>query len=336
MKQIFINFLKGFGMGAANVIPGVSGGTIAIITGIFERLINSLKSFDLKAIKLLFTGKFKEFAKHTDFVFLCSVIFGAIASIMTLAKLLGYLFDYYPIYIWAFFFGLIIASVLFVSKTIEKWKFSVIASFIIGTAIAVTLSFLNPAKENDNMVYLFICGIAGVCSMILPGISGSFILVLMGNYQLIMIDSVINLTEILKGDFSLFAPTMKILIPTGLGMVFGLLAFSHFLSWIYKKFKDQTIAILAGFILGSLIIIWPWKYSYDSANNLIEANKFGAFIVDKDVKVFNYDRFFPEINSVFFVAVLLVIVGFATIWIIEKAASKKENKQEANQTKAEN
>lgn len=324
MKEIILNFFKGFGMGAANVIPGVSGGTIAIITGIFERLVDSLKSFDFKAIKLIFKGKFKEFIKYTDLIFLLTVFLGAGISVLTIAKLLEYLFNNFPIYIWAYFFGLILASVIFIAKTIEKWNFSVILSFIIGTLVAISISFLNPAKENDNVIYLVLCGVAGICSMILPGLSGSFILILMGNYQLVMIDTVVDITEIMKGNTELIAPTLKIIIPIAIGMIGGLLAFSHFLSWIYKKFKNQTVAILSGFILGSLIIIWPWKNSFDINHKLVEVNKFGAFIADKDIKVFAYERYLPEINSVFFVSMGLIILGFLSIWLIEKSASKKE------------
>ncbi len=323
IKEHILNFLKGFAMGGANVIPGVSGGTIAIIAGIFERLINSLKSFDLKAIKLVFKGKFKEFAKHTDLIFLIVVFLGAAVSILTLAKLLGYLFDFYPVYVWAYFFGLIIASVYFVAKTVERWKISVILFFILGTAIAISLSFLKPAVENDNVLYVFICGVLGICSMILPGLSGSFILVLLGNYRLLMIDTMINITKIMGGNYELITPTLKLLLPLILGMVVGLLAFSHFLSWIFKKYKDQTIAILSGFILGSLIIIWPWKKSYDIDMNYLEVDKFGAFTSDKSVDVFFYERIMPDFNIILIWSIIIAIAGFFTIWIIEKSAKKK-------------
>jgi len=328
IKEAIANFFKGFAMGAANVIPGVSGGTIALITGIFERIIDSLKSFDLKALKLLFTGKLKEFAKHTDFVFLFVVFLGAVASIMSFAKILEFLFINYPIFIWSYFFGLILASVYFVGKTVEKWSFSVIASFIVGAAIAIVITILNPAKENDSFLYLILCGIVAISSMILPGLSGSFVLILLGNYHLVMIDAVNNLTNALEGDFSTFMEAMKIIIPVGIGVVVGLLAFSHFLSWVYKKYKNQTISSLTGFILGSLVILWPWKNSFDGAGNLINTDKFGKLLLADDVKVFSYQRFFPDINSIFFIAVLIAIAGIATIWIIEKTASKKETTNE--------
>lgn len=316
MKYIFL-ILKGMGMGAANVIPGVSGGTIALITGIFEKFIDSLKSLDLKAIKLLFTGKFKEFAEHINFGFLVAVFAGIGISIFSLAYILQYLFTFYPIYVWAYFFGLILASVYFVGKTIKKWNIAVIITFIIGTGIAVSISLLNPATENDAIWYLLICGVVAVCSMILPGLSGSFVLILLGNYQLVMINAVTDLDA-------------KILLPVVAGAVVGLVAFSHFLSWLFKKFKDQTIAILTGFILGSLAILWPWKQSFNSVGDVIPINKFGAFldssgsILKEEVKVYGYNQVLPNsFSTEVIISIALMIVGIASIWALEKFAENK-------------
>ncbi len=327
MKQHILNFIKGFGMGAANVIPGVSGGTIALITGIFERLINSVKSFDLKAIKLIFKGKFKEFAKHTDLVFLMAVFLGAGISVISLAKGLEYLFINYPIFIWSYFFGLILASVYFVGKTIEKWKIPVILSFIIGAAIAISITVLKPASENDSFIYLILCGIVGISSMILPGLSGSFVLILMGNYELLLSsvnELIASISPAISGDFSQMFDALMIIIPVGIGLVIGLLAFSHLLSWIYKKFKNQTIALLTGFILGSLGIIWPWKNSFDKNEILLQTNNFGKLLIAEDVKVYSFQQYFPSLDSVFFISIALIIIGIVSIWIIEKTAKKQE------------
>jgi len=297
MKEFIGLFFKGMAMGAANVIPGVSGGTIALITGIFERLINAIKSFNLIAIKLLFSGKLKEFISHTDLYFLLAIFSGIGVSIITVAKLFAYLFEFYPIYIWSFFFGLILASVIFVGKTIEKWSASVIISFIIGVSSAISITLLTPASENDSFIYLLLCGVVAICSMILPGLSGSFVLILMGNYQLVMIDAINELR-------------IDILLPVALGAAGGLLAFSYILSWVFKNFKDQTLSILTGFILGSLGIIWPWK------NAIIE------YFGEKE-KVTGYSYYSPEFNSEFYIAFGLIILGILTIWIMEKTASKK-------------
>ncbi len=306
MKEIAGWFIKGFGIGAANVIPGVSGGTIALITGIFERLIDSLKSFNLKSLKLLIKFKFKEFSEYTDLIFLISVFSGAVVSIFTFARLLAYLFENFPVFVWAFFFGLIIASVYFVGKTIEKINFQVIVSFIIGTGIAVWISLQNPATENDAFLYLVLCGVIAIISMILPGLSGSFILVLMGNYQLVMIDSVNSL------DF-------HVLLPVALGVVIGLPAFSNVLSWIYKKFKNQTIASLTGFILGSLIILWPWKH----AQHLIAADGLKVLKSNGEPVISSYIRYLPEkFDSEVVLAIAFLILGVLSVWAVEHWAKK--------------
>lgn len=297
MNQYIANFFKGMGVGSANVIPGVSGGTIALITGIFERLINALKSLNFTAIKLFFTGKFKEFAKHTDLWFLVSVGCGVLVAILTIARLFEFMFENYPIYLWSFFFGMILVSIYYVGITIEKFNWKVIVSFIIGTGIALFIAFGTPAKENSNFIYLVICGAVATCSMILPGLSGSFVLVLMGNYQLIMIDAVNDLN-------------LKILLPVVLGGVVGLLAFSHLLSWIFKNYRDITIAVLTGFILGSMPIIWPWK------NDVI--TYFGS-----EAKVTGYEYFFPEFNMEFAIALVIMLIGAGIIVLTEKMAKKK-------------
>ncbi len=297
MNQYIANFFKGMGVGSANVIPGVSGGTIALITGIFERLINALKSFNLTAIKLFFTGKFKEFAKHTDLWFLASVGSGVVVAILTIARLFEFMFENYPIYLWSFFFGMILVSIYYVGITIEKINWKVVVSFMIGTAIALFIAFGTPAKENSNFIYLVICGAVATCSMILPGLSGSFVLVLMGNYQLIMIDAVNDLN-------------LKILLPVVIGGVVGLLAFSHLLSWIFKNYRDITIAILTGFILGSMPIIWPWK------NDVI--TYFGS-----EEKVTGYEYYFPEFNMEFAIALVIMLIGAAIIVLTEKMAKNK-------------
>ena len=297
MNQFFSNLLKGIGIGTANVIPGVSGGTIALLTGIFERLIDSLKSFNLTAIKLLFSGKFKEFAKYTDLIFLCSVGCGVLIAILSVARIFDYLFEHHPIYLWSFFFGLILTSIYYVGITIEKWDWKVVLSFIIGTAIALFIAFGKPAKENDNLIYLLICGVVATCSMILPGLSGSFVLVLMGNYQLIMIDAVNDLN-------------LKILIPVIIGGVVGLIAFSHVLSWIFKKYRNITIALLTGFILGSMPIIWPWK------NTVIT-------IVGNEEITTGYDYFLPEMNIQFAIDLVIILIGTSIIVLTEKIAKKQ-------------
>lgn len=308
IKTYISLFLKGLGMGAANVVPGVSGGTIALITGIFERLINAIKSFNLVALKKLLKGDFKGLAAHIDLWFLVAVLSGVAVSILSFARLFDYLFINYPVYIWSYFFGLIIGSIYFVGKTVQKWSLSVIIAFLLGAAIAVTISVMTPASEDSSFVYLLICGVVAACSMILPGLSGSFVLILMGNYQLVMIDAVNNLE-------------LAILLPVVIGAGVGLMGFSYILSWVFRKFRDQTISVLTGFILGSLGLLWPWKeniYKLDPTGELLlKAN--GEKIVE------GYRWLKPEnfTGEVIF-AVVLIVVGIATIWMLEVTALKKE------------
>ncbi|MFC2100362.1 DUF368 domain-containing protein [Bacteroidota bacterium] len=307
MKTYISIVFKGIAMGIANVIPGVSGGTIALITGIFERLINAIKSFNLIAIKLLLKGKIRDLWKHTDLNFLIALISGVIIAVVSVARLFGYLFDHYPVYIWAYFFGLVLASVYFVGISVSKWTFPVILTFIIGTAIAIIISVLSPATENSGFIYLLICGVAAVCSMILPGLSGSFILVLMGNYQLIFIDAVNE-------------RNLTIWIPVLIGAAAGLLAFSYLLSWVFKKYRNETISLLTGFILGSLAILWPWK------NTIFLVDNLGQKVLKKgEPIVIKYERILPEsFNNEVFWAIIIAIAGILSIWAVERFAQQKE------------
>jgi putative membrane protein len=306
MKEYLSYFLKGMAVGIANIIPGVSGGTIALITGIFERLIDAIKSFDITAFRLLLSGRWKLFVERTDFYFLVTLFAGVAVAIITLARLFDFLFHHYPVYIWAFFFGLVLASVYYVGKTVEKWKMSVVLSFLVGTAVAVAVSVINPAKENDSFLYLLLCGVVAVCSMILPGLSGSFVLILMGNYQLVAIQAINNMD-------------LSVIIPVGIGAVVGLVAFSHVLSWVFKRYKDQTIAMLTGFILGSLSILWPWKEA------VYLKNAAGDFVMKHGEKVVaKYSVVFPEsFNTEVVLGFLFMVLGYFTIVFVEKMAQSK-------------
>ena len=233
-------------MGAANVIPGVSGGTIAFVTNIYEELIESLKSFDFKAVRLLLGFNLKAFRKHVNFDFLFILFAGVGVSIISIVKLLSYLLDDYPIYVWAFFFGLILASIYFVGIKINKWTWAVIMALIIGTVIAISISLFNPATQNSNFFYLILCGVVAMSSMLLPGLSGSFVLILMGNYELIFLEAVPALN-------------IGVLAPVVIGSILGFIILSRIISFLLRRFHDGTVGVLTGFITGSLLVIWPWK-----------------------------------------------------------------------------
>lgn len=293
-------FLKGIAMGVANVIPGVSGGTIALITGIYEELIDSLKSFDKKALKYILSFKINEFIDYTNLYFIIAVFGGSIFSVFSIANLFKFLFSNYPLYIWSFFFGLIIASIFFVGKKINKWDKSSVIALAIGTTIALSFTNISPASENDNLFFVFFCGIIGISGMMLPGLSGSFILILLGNYELLLVKAVADLNIIILTVFFL-------------GSLFGLLSFSHLLSWLLKKYKDQTLAILTGFITGSLAIIWPWKEVKES-----------IIIGDKE-KIIDYQLLIPqELNQENIIAIILMMMGIAIVYAIEKFSITKK------------
>ncbi len=284
-------------MGAANVIPGVSGGTIALITGIYERLINAIKSFDHRVLKLILQRDIKSAWQQVDGSFLVPVLAGVAISIVSLARILEFLLERYETLTMAFFFGLILLSVYFVGKTVRQWNAVTFVMLLAGTAVAVSIALLAPATENASFFYVFLCGIVAICSMILPGLSGSFILIIMGNYALI-------LGAIGRGD-------VGILLPLLLGCVVGLIAFSHFLAWVFKHFHDQTIALMTGFILGSLAIIWPWKHTLTQM--IAREGK-----PDKNV-VTGYDWYLPSLlESVNWLAIGLIILGGLAIYLMER------------------
>ena len=238
LKDYGLLVLKGMGMGAADVVPGVSGGTIAFIVGIYEELIDSIKSINGASLKLLFTGKIAAFWKAINANFLLSIIAGIGISIFSLAKIITWLLTDHPILVWSFFFGLVLASTWFVSKDIKKWDWKTILSYIIGIVIAFYITVATPAETPSNLFFIFLCGAIAICAMILPGISGSFILVLLGKYFYIM--------EAVK-TFNI--PVMLVFI---CGAAIGITSFSRVLSFALRRFHDITISVLAGFMLGSL------------------------------------------------------------------------------------
>ena len=298
LKDYALLTLKGMGMGAADVVPGVSGGTIAFITGIYEELINSIKSINLNAIKLFFAGKIKEFWAAINGTFLLSVFIGIGISVFSLAKGLEFLLNHYPILVWSFFFGLIVASAIYVARSINNWNTGTILSGIIGTAIAYGITILSPAEAHTGYLFVFISGMIAICAMILPGISGSFILVLLGMYKFIL-GAV--------GDMDL-----AVIITFLAGAAIGIIAFSNVLSWLLKKYHNLTIAMLAGFMVGSLNKVWPWKEKItetDFAHNVLP-NTYEQLHGQK--------AWLPG-------AIALAVFGFLLIFVIE-GIGKKLNK----------
>lgn len=297
LKDYAVLMLKGMGMGAADVVPGVSGGTIAFIVGIYDELINSIKNINLHSLKLLFTGKVAAFWKAVNANFLLSILCGIGISVFSLAKIITYLLDNQPILVWSFFFGLVMASTWFVSKDIKEWNWKTILGFVAGAVVAFYITVATPAETSDQLWFVFLCGAVAICAMILPGISGSFILLLMGKYSYIM-GAVKELNVWVLGTFAV-------------GALLGITSFSHVLSFALKKFRNLTLAVLTGFMLGSLNKVWPWKVAdafYTDSHGVQKA------LVEHNV--------LPGEHLV--PAILLAVTGFALVYFLEKISAKTE------------
>jgi putative membrane protein len=308
MKRTFKDYLsvtlKGIAMGAADVIPGVSGGTIAFITGIYQELINSIKSVNLTTLKLLLTGKVSGFWKAVNGNFLFSLVLGIGLSILSLAKGMQYLLDHHPILIWSFFFGLIIASAIYVAKDIKGWKAGTVVSLIFGIAVAYMITVITPAEANTSYGFIFLSGAIAICAMILPGISGSFILVLLGMYRFIL------------GAVAGFNLPVILIFLTG--AIIGIILFSNLLSWLLQKYYTATIAMLSGFMVGSLNKVWPWK---EVTETFIDRHGVIKPLMEQNVLPGNYFELTGN-NPQLGYALSLAAFGFALIFIIEGISKK--------------
>ena len=304
-------------MGAANKVPGVSGGVVAFVAGFYEEFIYSLQKVNRKAFALLFNGRFRSFFQYINGRFLTLLLLGMIISYFSVSKVLDYFIVNYELYVWSLFFGMIVGSIYYIAKGFGSWNRKYLAYLLCGIIAGVSISFLEPAKENDNLLFVFFCGIIGVSGMTLPGLSGSFILILLGNYVLLLVDSVNALfdtmTEVFRGDFGFVNDTirirnLKVLTAFSLGSITGLVTLSHLLAYVLKKFKKATYAVIIGFITGSLGVVWPYKEKIlemdTSGNVLVDAN--GTEIIK------GYNRYFPtefSHESIFVIFFILAGIG---------------------------
>ena len=309
MKSI-LNYLmvtvKGICMGAADVIPGVSGGTIAFMTGIYDNLVGSISSINMEAVKLLFTGKFRQFWKHINGNFLFSLIAGILISILSLAKLMQYLLNFHPIQTWAFFFGLIVASSIFILKGISGWKLKDFVLLAFGIVLGVVICTLSPTETPDGLWFICISGAIAICAMILPGISGSFILLILGKYEYMM--GIIADIVSGKGELMDFVTVLVF----ALGAIAGIIAFSKFLHWLLDNYHRPTLLVLAGFIIGSLVKVWPWSNMPDIVSSQFPeaAALMGTAGTDAVVEMYA-GQIDPHIGGaiVFALAGLLLVIG---------------------------
>ncbi len=295
-------------MGTADVIPGVSGGTVAFITGIYEELLHSIKSIDKEALQLLLRFRIADFWKKINGPFLICVLGGIVTSLVSLARLMTYLLEHHPIQIWSFFFGLILISSPLILRDIKKWNAGIVVSFIIGVVMAYMITILSPTETPTNLLFIFFCGALAICAMILPGISGAFILLLIGKYEY-MITALIELN-------------IPIIIVFVLGCFFGLLGFSRFLSWILDHYRFPTLALLAGFMIGSLNKVWPWKEV-----TLFRLNHAGVRVPAFDRSIWPWDYLEKTgQDPLLFNAILFAALGIFLVVAIEKTATYLKSK----------
>lgn len=302
-KDYALLTLKGIGMGAADVVPGVSGGTIAFIVGIYEELIDSIKSINLTSLKMLCSMKFSRFWKAVNGNFLLAILSGIGLSVFSLAKLITYLLVQEPVLVWSFFFGLVLASIWFVSREVAQWNAKTVIAFAAGAVAAYAITITTPAETSNDLWFIFLCGAIAICAMILPGISGSFILVLLGKYFFIM-DAVKSLR-------------ISVLLVFAGGSVIGISLFSRALSYALHRFHDITIAILSGFMLGSLNKVWPWK---ETIETYIDRHGVAKPLIETNILP---DRQLWE-------AIGLAFAGFAIVYLLERLSLK--NKKEKTET----
>jgi putative membrane protein len=328
LQKLYL-FLKGLAMGAANKVPGVSGGTVSFVFGFYEELIYSFRKINIIAFKLIVNGRFKSFYNYINGQFLFLVMGGSIFSYFSISLVLDYFLQNYELYVWSWFFGMIIGSIYYIGRGFGEWNATNLISLIIGVSVGLGISFLKPAGVNDNLWFVFICGIIGVSGMTLPGLSGSFILILMGNYVLLLVDAVNELfyvvTNLISGNFEVLSDPekiryLKIITVFTAGSAFGLVSISHVLGYVLKRYNAIVTAVIIGFITGSLGIVWPWK----KAVYVLEKE---VFILDKkgNKVIENYRRFTPDFSSTeTWIAIFYISLGIALILIIDYYGRKKK------------
>ena len=303
LKEYVVISLKGMAMGAADVVPGVSGGTIAFISGIYEELLNSISSFNFSLINVFKNEGFKSVWIKVNGNFLVSLFVGILISVLSLAKLIESMLENHPIVIWSFFFGLVLASIIYIGKQITKWTKGSFLCLILGAILAFYITTLNPmVSANSSPWFLFLAGMIAICAMILPGISGSFILVLLGAYKPVL--NALNTKD--------FVSIIIFLV----GAVIGLLSFSRILKWLFSTYKNYTLATLTGFIIGSLNKIWPWKETISWRTN--------SKGIDVPFNTASVSPFSFEGDNQLLISIFLMLIGFGLIILLEKLAIKKD------------
>lgn len=306
MGQYISIFLKGMAMGIAEIIPGVSGGTIAFITGIYERFINALKSFDLSLIKKLREEGIGGVWKAIDGNFLVTLVGGMAVSILLFVRLITYLIAEHPLLLWAFFFGLIAASAVFIGRQISKWDATSIIALLLGTVVAYVITVASPSNGSENLFIIFLAGIVAISAMLLPGLSGSFVLLLLGMYTIIW-GGIKDLNLAIVGAFAA-------------GCVVGILSFARVLSWAFKNYRNTTLATLTGFMIGSLNRVWPWQHvlEYRTNSHGEEVPKFTKSILPNDFAELGIENLPYGTDPQILPVIGLIVVGFVVVLLLER------------------
>ncbi len=302
-------------MGAADVVPGVSGGTIAFISGIYEELIESIDNLDFGVFKAWKNDGFKTAWNSINGSFLLALFSGIAISILSLAKLIKWLLHNEPILLWAFFFGLVLASILYIGKQIQSWSPKIVIAILITSILSYFITLAEPFASPDSPFYLLFCGFIAIIAMILPGVSGAFILLILGAYET-AINTVNNLIEgVTAGNWDVLKDALLNFFMLGIGAIIGLKVFSKVLNWMFKHHKNLTLAILTGFMIGSLNKIWPWKKVLKTR---INSEGLEVTALDESILPTAYNG---DSNILF--AVIFIVIGFATILILESLGNKK-------------
>ena len=319
MQRRFLDYIviifKGIAMGAADVVPGVSGGTIAFISGIYEELIESIDKVNIGVFKIWKKEGFKVAWSSINGTFLLALFSGIAISILSLAKLIKWLLHNEPVLLWSFFFGLVLASILYIAKQLKDWSAQIILAIILTSIVSYSITLAEPFASPDSPFYLLFCGFIAIIAMILPGVSGAFILLILGAYQT-AIDTINNLVEgLTTGNMALFKDAFLKFCLLGIGAVIGLKVFSKALNWMFKHQKNLTLAILTGFMIGSLNKIWPWK---EVLKTRINSEGETVTLLDKSIFPSSYSG-----DSQMLMALVFIVIGFAAILILESLGKQK-------------
>ena len=323
LKDYLLIAVKGACMGAADVIPGVSGGTIAFIMGIYDEFVASIARIDTEAVKMLFSGRIREFWKHINGNFLLAIVLGIGVSVVTLAGLMQMLLSDFPIQTWAFFFGLIVASSIFILRGISGWKMREGLFLVLGMVLGVVICTLSPTQTPEGLWFIFLSGAIAICAMILPGISGSFILLILGKYQYIMG----CISDLVAGvDFARNLLIMGVFL---IGAVVGILGFSKLLHWLLARWHKETLIILAGFIIGSLVKVWPWSNAEAIVTSQFPELAEMAETLPDGLPAEIVNQYMGSADLHIFGAIIFALIGFSLVTGIEMAGKALENKKKA-------